>query len=266
MNASRNSFRALFLACGLFCALPLAGLLWHSCPHSSGSDCCGMCRPVAPFSLNVAQAQDGEPTAQPKKPPLSMETKAALEKLIEGNGRFAAGKPSNKHTSLEWRVQIAKEQKPFATILGCADSRVSPELIFDQGLGDLFIVRVAGNVVDTDVTGSLEYAGRHLGTRLFVVLGHEQCGAVSAVVAAADANNEPPGLQKLLKRIRPALKGINPQLPREKRVAAAVEANVRWSMDQLTMIPEHKKALTEGKVGLVGAVYELETGKVRVLD
>ena len=74
-----------------------------------------------------------------------MEAKAALEKLIEGNGRFAAGKPSNKHTSLEWRVQIAKEQKPFATILGCADSRVSPELIFDQGLGDLFIVRVAGN-------------------------------------------------------------------------------------------------------------------------
>jgi carbonic anhydrase len=130
----------------------------------------------------------------------------------------------------------------------------------------LFVVRVAGNVVDSDVTGSLEYAGRHLGTRLFVVMGHEHCGAVSAVVAAADEKEEPPGLQILLRRIRPALKGINPQLPKEKRIAAAVEANVLWSMTQLDMIPEHKQALADGKVSLAGAIYELETGKVRWLD
>jgi carbonic anhydrase len=217
-------------------------------------------------SANFWQAHAGEPKAQPKRPPLSLEAKTGLEKLLEGNRRFAAGKPLNKHTSLEWRAQIAKDQKPFATILGCADSRVTPERIFDQGLGDLFVVRVAGNVVDTDVTGSLEYAGLHLGTRLFVILGHEQCGVVTAVVAAEKESKDPPGLQRLLQRIRPALKDINPQLPLEKRIAAAVEANVRWSMTQLATVPEHKKALADGKVGLVGAVYELETGKVRVLD
>jgi carbonic anhydrase len=143
---------------------------------------------------------------------------------------------------------------------------VTPERVFDQGLGDLFVVRVAGNVVDNDIAGSLEYAGRHLSTRLFVILGHEHCGAVSAVVAAADESKEPPGLQFLLRRLRPALQGIDPQLPTEKRIAAAVEANVRWSMTQLATIPEHKIALSEGKCGLVGAVYELATGKVRVLD
>ncbi len=225
-----------------------------------------MSRVPADFLANFSHAHAGELKAQPKLPQLSKEAKAALEQLLEGNRRFAAGKPLHKHTSLEWRAQIAKEQKPFATILACADSRVTPELIFDQGLGDLFVVRVAGNLVDTDVTGSLEYAGLHLRTRLFVVLGHEQCGAVSAVVAAAEESKEPPGLQKLLQRIRPALKGINPLLPKEERIAAAVEANVRWSMTRLATIPEHKKALDEDKAALVGAVYELETGKVRVLD
>jgi carbonic anhydrase len=215
--------------------------------------------------IDVAQAPPEVSPASPKIPPLFSEAKAALEQLLQGNRRFASGKPLHKHTSLEWRAQIVKEQKPFATILGCADSRVSPELIFDQGLGDLFIVRVAGNIVDTDVAGSLEYAGRHLGTRLFVVLGHEQCGAVSAVVTASDSNTEPPGLQQLLDRIRPALSGVDPQLPKDKRVAAVVEANVRRSMAQLAKIPGHREALTDGRVALVGAIYELETGRVRVL-
>jgi carbonic anhydrase len=266
MTVTRTKFRALLLACGTFWGIPLISSCWHSCPNSPDSECCGMCRPPTAFLVNFSHAHAGEPKAQPKLPPLSKETKATLEQLLEGNRRFAAGKPLHQHTSLAWRAQIAKEQKPFATILGCADSRVAPELIFDQGLGDLFVVRVAGNVVNTDVNGSLEYAALHLHTRLIVVLGHEQCGAVSAVVAAAEESTEPPGLQKLLQRIRPALKGINPQLPKEKRIAAAVEANVRWSMTQLATIPEHNKALAEGKVALVGAVYELETGKVRVLE
>ncbi len=266
MTLTRTKCRALLLACGTFWGIPFLGTCWHCCPNSPDSECCGMCRPPAAFLVNISHAHPGELKAQPGLPPLSKEAKAILEQLLEGNRRFAAGKPLNKHTSLEWRAQIAREQKPFATIVGCADSRVTPELIFDQGLGDLFVVRVAGNVVDPDVTGSLEYAGLHLRTRLFIVLGHEQCGAVSAVVAAAEESKEPPGLQKLLQRIRPALKGINPRLPKEKQIAAAVEANVRWSMIQLATIPEHKKGIAEGKVALIGAVYELETGKVRVLE
>lgn len=256
MNGARDKRRAFLLAIGVFWALPLISSIYHSCSMPSGSECCSICSPV--FA--------GQPKDQPKKRPLAPEAKANLDKLIEGNRRFAAGKPLHKHTSLEWRAQIAKGQMPIATILGCADSRVTPELIFDQGLGDLFVVRVAGNVVDSDVTGSLEYAGLHLGTRIFVVLGHEQCGAVSAVVAADEQSKEPAGLRKLLHRIRPALKDINPKLPKEKRIAAAVEANVRWSMTQLAAIPEHQKALADGKVALIGAVYELETGKVRLLD
>ena len=120
--------------------------------------------------------------------------------------------------------------------------------------------------MDTDVNGSLEYAARHLGVRLFVVLGHEHCGAVSAVMVAEGETEEPPGLQLLLERIRPALKGVSPGLSKEKTLDAAVEANVRWSLDQLAMSPRHKKALDEGLVFLIGAVYEMETGKVHLLE
>lgn len=225
-----------------------------------------MCRTAHPIFVSLANAQDGQSNTPPAKRPLSVEANAALDKLLEGNQRFVAGKPLYQHTSLQWREKAAKEQKPFAAILGCADSRVPPEVIFDQGLGDLFVVRVAGNVVDADVNGSFEYAGLHLGTRLFVVLGHESCGAVSAVTAAAEETEEPPGLQTLLRRIRPALKKIDPGLSMESRIAAGVEANVRWSISQISMVTGHKKALEEGKISLIGAVYELETGKVRILE
>ncbi len=216
--------------------------------------------------MNLANAQSSDLDPRTKRPPLSDEAKAALERLIEGNQRFVDGKPLHQHTSSEWRKMTAKEQKPFAAILGCSDSRVPPEVIFDQGLGDLFVVRVAGNIVDTDVSGSLEYAGFHLGTQLFVVLGHEHCGAVTAVLETSEETEEPPGLQMLLKRIRPALKNIDPKLPKEKRIADAVEANVRWSMAQLAKVPRHKKVLEEGRIFLVGAVYELDSGRVRVLE
>jgi carbonic anhydrase len=117
------------------------------------------------------------------------------------------------------------------------------------------VVRVAGNVVDADVTGSLEYAALHLGTRLLLVLGHEQCGAVTAVVDnAKDDQANPPGLRKLLERVRPALKGIKTELPRDQRIAAGLEANVRWSVTQLATVPGHKKALDEGNIALIGAL------------
>jgi carbonic anhydrase len=240
---------------------PTAGL-WRSEEHSPYCSC-GAHHGMG--QLTAAERFDA-PSSSPARR-LPAEAKAALDQLIEGNNRFAAGKPKHVHTSKEWREELANDQKPFATILGCSDSRVPPELIFDRGFGDLFIVRVAGNCVDPEVTGSLEYAGRHLGTRLFVVLGHERCGAVTAVVAAdAEMEKEPPGLTMLLQRIRPSLKSVDRKLSKEKQIAAAIEANVRWSMKQLREAPEHQKAFEANLIGLVGAVYELKTGKVRFLE
>jgi carbonic anhydrase len=262
MNYRRSRILAVLLGFGVFCALPLFGTFQNSCHNPR----CETCRFAPSTFISLAQAYSDEPKVASSRPPMTSEAKAALEKLIEGNQRFVANKSLNLHSSLEWRAKIVNEQKPFAAILGCADSRVPPEIVFDQGLGDLFVVRVAGNVVDPDVTGSLEYAGRHLGVRLFVVLGHEHCGAVSAVMAAEGDSNEPPGLQMLLERIEPAVAGVDPRLLMDKRIDAAVEANVRWSIEQLEESPRHKKAIDEGLISLIGAVYEMETGKVRILE
>ena len=110
----------------------------------------------------------------------------ALEWLKEGNLRFASSRPRHAHEAASWRKHLKSGQQPFATILGCADSRVPPELVFDQGFGELFVIRVAGNIVSTDVLGSLQYAVRHLHTPLVVVMGHESCGAVTAAVDALE--------------------------------------------------------------------------------
>ena len=130
-------------------------------------------------------------------------------------------------------------QHPFATILACSDSRVPPELVFDQGFGDLFVIRVAGNIIATDVVGSLAYAIRHLQTSLVVVMGHESCGAVTAAVDALDGRgHEPRLIAALVAAIEPGLKDLPAELTGADRVHAAVEANVRWSMRQLAAIPE----------------------------
>jgi len=200
----------------------------------------------------------------PQKPPESPQE--ALKFLKEGNARFAAGKTLHAHLGADWRRHLTLGQAPFATILGCSDSRVPPELIFDQGLGDLFVVRVAGNVIASDVVGSLIYAAVHLKTRLFVVLGHQGCGAVTAAVEAIDGGaKEPPGIAALLELIKPALAGTKPGAG-PARVAAAVEANVRWSMRQLAALPNAAKAFESGQLLLAGAVYELDSGRVRFLS
>jgi carbonic anhydrase len=190
----------------------------------------------------------------------------ALSRLKAGNVRFAEGKTRHAHEGADWRKQLVDNQKPFATILGCSDSRVPPELVFDQGFGDLFVIRVAGNVIDVDVVGSIQYAVRHLKTQLLVVLGHEGCGAVKAALAVMDGTaKEPRFIEALAKQIEPGRKGLNPKLAGESRVSAAVEANVRWAEKQLASLPEGKMALEEKAMTLVGAVYELKTGRVRFL-
>jgi carbonic anhydrase len=191
----------------------------------------------------------------------------ALDRLKAGNARFAAGRTRHAHEGADWRKHLVADQKPFATVLGCSDSRVPPELVFDQGFGDLFVIRVAGNVVAPDVIGSLAYALEHLRTPLVVVLGHQGCGAVTAALDALSdpARKELPAIEALLKLIDPALKGVDMKRPKAERVAAGVEANVRWSVKQLVE-RSGRTELEGGKVRLAGAVYQLDSGVARWLD
>ena len=189
----------------------------------------------------------------------------ALARLIAGNERFVSGRARPGPTGPA--AELVAGQRPFATILGCSDSRVPPELLFDVGFGELFVVRVAGNVMLPAVMGSIQYAGVHLHTPLFMILGHEGCGAVAAALAALrQGGSEPSRIQILLESIKPGLEAIPADTPPEDLVRKGVEANVRWSMRQLLDTPEGRARLAEGQLKLVGAVYELATGRVRLLD
>lgn len=212
----------------------------------------------------VTPADDPKPSPEE---PFPKDAKEALRRLIAGNKRFVTEQPEHGRTSKEWRKELAGGQQPFAAILGCSDSRVIPELVFDQGLGDLFVVRVAGNVIATDVLGSLQYAGYHLKVPLLVVLGHEGCGAVAAALDAKFKRmKEPEHIEALVQMIEPGLKDLDPALTGAAQLNAAVEANVRWSMKQITDIPDAKKSLEEKRFEMVGAVYQLATGAVRFLS
>src|SRR6478672_9995813 len=181
----------------------------------------------------------------------------ALARLIAGNERFMRGEARFPTVQKEILAALAGGQRPYATVLGCSDSRVPPELIFDAGFGELFIVRVAGNVISPEVMGTLQYAAVHLHTPLFVVLGHEGCGAVQAALAAKfEGARERRRIALLLKRILPGLKQLRPGRDAPAQMKAAVEANVRWSMRQLRETPEGKARIAEGILKLVGAVYE----------
>ncbi len=188
----------------------------------------------------------------------------ALEWLLDGNARFAQDRPREFQEGLRRRAMLSEGQHPFAIVLGCADSRVPPELVFDTGLGDLFVIRVAGNVASDDEAGSIEYAVDHLDVRLVLVLGHERCGAVTAALGAAEGEAEE--LSRLLEQVRPALRGIDPALPLDERIRLGVEANVRHSMEQLHDIIEREADEVPAGLRVVGAVYDLETGRVRLLE
>lgn len=191
----------------------------------------------------------------------------ALQRLVEGNQRFIRGEHYFPWTREDIFARLAKEQRPYAMILGCADSRVPPELIFGAGLGDLFVVRVAGNVLSPEVAASLQYAAVHLHTPLLVVLGHEGCGAVKAALKTKwQGPTERSRIQMLVNGILPALSGIEDDLEPEAQVAAAVEANVRWTLQQISESPEGKMRQAEGRMKVVGAIYELANGSLRFLE
>jgi carbonic anhydrase len=200
-----------------------------------------------------------------REPQVSAEE--ALARLKAGNARFLRGEQRFSRTSREVLASLAQGQRPYATILGCSDSRVPPELVFDAGFGDLFIIRVAGNVVSPEVMGSIQYAGTHLKTQLFVVLGHEGCGAVQAALAAKfQGAQERSRIALLLRDMLPGLADVDPALAPPQQLECAVEANVRWSMHQILETPEAQARLRENRFMLVGAVLEIATGRVRLLD
>lgn len=192
----------------------------------------------------------------------------ALKRLKEGNARYMHGKSVHPRFDPVARESTAREgQTPIATILGCSDARVPPEIIFDQGFGELFIVRVAGNVVAPAELASIEYGTKYLGTPLIVVLGHTQCGAVEGALSGAELRGNLPQLMAMISPTLTQLKKDKPGLKGEALSAAAVEANVRHSMNQIISgSPGLSAKLKMKKIQLVGAVRDISSGTVRWLS
>ena len=187
-----------------------------------------------------------------------MEHKNVIKKLLEGNQRYITGGALHPNQSFEHRIELTKGQKPIAAILTCADSRVSPEIIFDQGLGDLFVLRVAGNVINDMFIGSLEYAVEHLNVSLLMVLGHSQCGAVDATIKGGN----PPGhINSLVQAIKPALDRLKKQSPDWVNIVA--KEYVKIGVERLrTIDPILTARYDEGDIDIVGAFYDIKSGKV----
>jgi carbonic anhydrase len=191
----------------------------------------------------------------------------ALNRLKEGNARFVSGHARFPTVQTDVLAELAKGQRPYATILGCSDSRVPPELVFDAAFGELFVIRVAGNVLGPSIVGTLQYASTHLRTPLFLVLGHEGCGAIEAAIAEKfHGANHRNRIALLLQNIMPALDNLDRTLSAAALLSAGVEANVRWTMRQLFESPEGKDRAARGEMKLLGAVYDLPTGRVRFLE
>ncbi len=189
-----------------------------------------------------------------------------LPRLTAGNARFVTGKSSHPDQTAKRIAETAEGQHPFVTVLSCSDSRVPPEVLFDEGIGDVFSVRVAGNVSDTDEMGSVEYGVDHLGTPLLVVMGHTKCGAVTAVATHAQVHGHIP---ELVDNILPAVEATRKKFPNagnDDLVKEAIRANVFQSMATLLRDSEAVRARVEsGKTEMVGAVYDIATGKVEWL-
>ena len=192
----------------------------------------------------------------------------ALNRLIRGNRRFVAGTPAMRSAPLE---ELAKAQAPFAIVLGCSDSRVPAEIVFDQGLGDLFVIRVAGNIVAPSQVGSVEFAAEQFGTRLVVVLGHSSCGAILATLEQLERPSEQrsPNLRPIVNWIKPSVERLLEAglTDRDELVNQAVRANIRASAAQLRGGSEIlENLIRDDGLLVVGAEYSLETGVVDFFD
>lgn len=201
--------------------------------------------------------------------PMQCDLDSVLARLLEGNDRFASGRPIHPRRKPEDFQPLAEGQAPLAVIIGCADARVAPELLFDEGVGELFVVRVAGNIVSgagASVKGSVEYAVAELGVRLIMVLGHSNCGAVKAALKYIDAKDALPGaIGDLVDTIRPAAAAAKNKPPGEA-LDIAIKRNVQRGVERLnTLHPIVASGVNKGDVKVVGAVYDLHNGRVKVL-
>jgi carbonic anhydrase len=201
-----------------------------------------------------------------------IEAAHALRRLREGNARFVAGTPTTPPLSSHERRALVLDQAPFAIILGCSDARVPAELIFDQGFGDLFVIRVAGNIVAPSQVGSVEFAAAKFGIKLVVVMGHQDCGAITAAVEELldGAKPESRNLRSIVDRVMPSVKGViagGGNADRTTLIREAVRANVRASVDHLRHGSDLLEKLTQNDgLVIVGAKYSLDTGVVRFID
>jgi len=205
-------------------------------------------------------ARAADPTG-PNQP--SVAPTEAMTKLKEGNGRYTSGNLQHPGQTTERRTELAKTQHPYAAIVSCSDSRVPPEIVFDQGLGDLFVVRVAGNVINDEGLGSIEYTVDHLGTRLILVLGHQSCGAVKAARETIAAKGKAPGhIESLVTAIKPAVEATA-----KDDLDATIKANVKNVVQALrSSTPILKAKVDSGEIQVVGSYYSLDTGAVTFLD
>lgn len=184
----------------------------------------------------------------------------ALRMILEGNQRFVAGKLEHPNQTTARRTEIAKGQHPFASVLTCSDSRTAPEILLDRGLGDIFVVRVAGNVADQVVIESLDYSATHLGVRLVMILGHRRCGAVIAAVEGHEAEGD---VGPMLSELRPAVEASK-NMPGDP-VENAVRANVELVVANLVNSKELGPMVKSGELKIVGGIYDLDTGKIEML-
>ncbi|WP_445628917.1 carbonic anhydrase [Nostoc sp. DSM 114167] len=218
---------------------------------------CGMMLSASDLLWRVEQAKAAE---IPSTSPESLSPDAALQKLIDGNQRFVAHHPQYPDQSELRLHEVAQAQHPFATILSCADSRVPAEIVFDQGIGDIFDVRIAGNIATHEAIGSIEYAVVLLGSPLLMVMGHERCGAVTAAVQNESLLGD---ISTFVKAIKPAVEKVKDQSG--DAVENAVVANVQYQIERL----KRSKLLTEqvesGKLKIVGGRYDLDTGRVSII-
>lgn len=218
------------------------------------------------FSLAAAMLMGLGSTAAMADGHESSPSHESLQKLMEGNARFVAGEMEHPNLSAERRAELAEGQAPFAIIVSCSDSRVPPEQVFDAGPGDLFVIRVAGNVVGDDAQASIEYAVAVLGTPLVVVMGHESCGAVGAAVKAETKDAEFGGhIHDLVETIRPSVISAMERASGDELLEAAIEDNAQRVVTELERSkPYVGPAAAEKTIAIVAARYDLDTGKVTV--
>lgn len=192
----------------------------------------------------------------------------ALNKLIEGNKRFATDNSIHPNRCDETKNALLRQQKPFVAVLSCSDSRVPVEIIFDAGLGDIFAVRTAGHVLSKEVLGSLEYAVKSLGVKLVMVLGHENCGAIRTAVESYQCENYgelSENLQSIMNHIYPAIKEVSPD--EEDFLNSAVRANIKYQVQDLLNKDEYiAKKIQAGEIALIGAIYSLTKATVEIIS